>query len=470
MSTARPGQRYEVMSQRDGRWVIDCHVATEVDALARAEELYADESVAAVRVMRAHFGGTGGSFETQILQRVREAKRGQAPLRLAAAPDEDTWCETLADFYGPSSRYAMARLLRNFLDRYQITPTELLHNHRWIKLLDNQESLLPSAIQRMAALQAEQRKLDRRVRTDAIDKFVNEATNKARDALASRAAPRLGDGGLPALVEAINERVKEPAEHAFWQRHAIARAFEDMNAFAAKFERTMSWTGIDLPPVMLPLIDELCAGFMGAASMLKDTLGNQPHLGAALNALADLASGHPDPTLAGAPPGFPAFAALMSKAAMPETRSVLYDRLQRELATDKPLSREPQQTQRRQFEALMDKLTDSSGIFAGGPAMVTILAKRSRRFDIVGGVEDIRLTAATPMARIEEVLAAEKNLLGRRQQQGVGTYLRDAIDKLDGVATAELIALRTRLSETGLPEAMKKALATRIPAPVVTKI
>jgi hypothetical protein len=99
--------------------------------------------------------------------------------------------------------------------------------------------------------------------------------------------------------------------------------------------------------------------------------------------------------------------------------------------------------------------------------MVTILAKRSRRFDIVGGVEDIRLTAATPMARIEEVLAAEKNLLGRRQQQGVGTYLRDAIDKLDGVATAELIALRTRLTETGLPEAMKKALATRIPAPVV---
>ena len=35
----RPGRRYEVMAQRDGRWVMDCHVATEVDALARAEEL-----------------------------------------------------------------------------------------------------------------------------------------------------------------------------------------------------------------------------------------------------------------------------------------------------------------------------------------------------------------------------------------------------------------------------------------------
>jgi hypothetical protein len=416
-------------------------------------------------VVRAHFGGGGDSFETPIMERVREARRGLPPLRLAAAPDENAWCETLADFYGPSSRYAMARLLRNYLDRYQITPTELLHNNRWIKLLDNQESLGTSAIQRMAALQAEQRKLDRRVCADMIDKLVNEASGKARDALASRAAPKLDEGGLPGLAEAINERVKDPAEHGFWQRYAVARAFEDMNAFAAKFERAMDWAAADLPPSMLPMIDELCAGVMGAASMIKDTLGNQPHLGAALTALADLAAGHQEPNLAGAPAGFAAFADLMSEAAMPETRSVLYDRLQRELATDKPLSRESPLTQRRQFENLMDKLAGDSGIFAGGPAMVAALARRSRRFDIVSGVEDIRLTAAEPMARIEELLAAEKTLASRRQQQGVGTYLRDAIDKLDDTAAAELITLRTRIGDTALPEAMKKALTARIPAP-----
>ena len=463
--SGRPGRRYEVMAQRDGRWVLDCHVPTEVDALARAEELYADESIGAVRVVRAHFGGGGDSFETQIMERVRETRRGQAPLRLAAAPDENAWCETLADFYGPSSRYAIARLLRNYLDRYQITPTELLHNQRWIKLLDNQESLMPSAIQRMAALQAEQRQLDRRACTNAIDKFVNEASNKARDALASRAAPKLGDGGLPALAEAISERVKDPAEHGFWQRYAVARAFEDMSAFAAKFEQTMVWAAAEPPPAMLPLIDELCAGVMGAASMIKDTLGNQPHLGAALIALADLAAGHQEPALPGAPAGFAAFAGLMSKAAMPETRSVLYDRLQRELATDKPLSREAPTVQRRQFETLMDKLADDSGLFAGGPAMVAALARRSRRFDIVGGVEDVRLAAAQPMARIEELLAAEKTLVARRQQQGIGTCLCDAIDRIDGAAAGDLITLRTRIGDSSLPEAMKKALTARIPAP-----
>jgi hypothetical protein len=155
----------------------------------------------------------------------------------------------------------------------------------------------------------------------------------------------------------------------------------------------------------------------------------------------------------------------MSKAAMPETRSVLYERLQRELATDKPLSRESATVQRRQFEALMDKLADDSGLFAGGPAMVAALARRSRRFDIVGGVEDVRLAAAEPMARIEELLATEKTLVARRQQQGIGTYLRDAIDKLDGATAADLITLRTRIGDSSLPDAMKKALTARIPAP-----
>jgi hypothetical protein len=101
--------------------------------------------------------------------------------------------------------------------------------------------------------------------------------------------------------------------------------------------------------------------------------------------------------------------------------------------------------------------------------MIVALARRSRRFDIVGGIEDIRLTGATPMARVEELLAAEKTLVARRQQQGIGTYLRDAIDKLEGAAAAELITLRTRIGETGLPDAMKKALTARIPAPADAK-
>src|ERR1700761_7038829 len=128
MSGARPGRRYEVWVQREKRWVIDCLASTEVDAFARAEELYADDNTDAIKVVRGHFNGAGASFESIVLERTREGKRGLAPLRIAASPDEEAWCETLADFYGPASRRATAKLLRNFLDRFQITPTELMHH------------------------------------------------------------------------------------------------------------------------------------------------------------------------------------------------------------------------------------------------------------------------------------------------------------------------------------------------------
>src|SRR5665213_3621236 len=92
-------RRYEVMVRRQGRWLIDCHTLTEASATARAEELYADEAVDAVRVMRARFSMTGESWETPIFERVREAHRRRPPIMVAAGPEEETWCETLEDFY-----------------------------------------------------------------------------------------------------------------------------------------------------------------------------------------------------------------------------------------------------------------------------------------------------------------------------------------------------------------------------------
>ncbi len=444
--------------------MIDCLASSEVDAMARAEELYADESIEAVRVMRGHFSGAGENFESQVMERVREGRRGAPPLRLAAAADEVAWCDTLADFYGPSSRFVMGRLLRNFLDRFQITPTELLHHHRFIKQLDNADSLLPGAVQRIAAIQGDARKVDRRTRADAIDKFVSEATTRARDALASRAAPRLGPEGLPALVKTVAERATDPAEQAFWLRHAVARAFEETTSFAAKFEMVMGWAAPGLPPNLMPLIDELTAGLMGSVSMIKDTLGNQANLGGALTALAGLASGKQSPNLPGAPPCFPTLAKLMAEAPMPETRTVLYDRLERELATDKPLSRDDTQAQRRQFESLLDSIAEPSGLFAGGPGMVQALAKRSRRFDIVGGVEDVRFPDPQPAARLTKLLEVEKTMFGQRQQQGIATYMRDAIGKLDA-DPGQLADFRAKISACGLPDPQKRVLLERMPLP-----
>ena len=111
-----------------------------------------------------------------------------------------------------------------FLDRFAITPTELLHSHRYIRLLERQDNLLPQAVQRIAGLQAKARHADPRERLDILSRFVDEATTRARDALESRAAPRIGEGGLAALYEAVGALACRPEDQAFYVRFAVSGA------------------------------------------------------------------------------------------------------------------------------------------------------------------------------------------------------------------------------------------------------
>lgn len=455
-----PAPRFEVSALRDKRWIIDCLAGTEQEARARAEEIFADDNIDAVRVVRGRFGHDGTSYESLILEQVREARRGERPVRIAATPDDVAWCETLDDLYGPASRRAIARLLRNFLDRYCITPTELLHHHRYIKQLERQDELMGQALQRMAAHQARSRGQDVRPRLDALDRLINEAMARARDALASRAAPRLGEGGLTALADDVAERARAPSDQAFFLRLAVSRVFEDLGGFAQKMETVAGWAAADAAASFMPLIDELAAGLLGAASLIQDVLGPQPHLGAALMTLADLAAGRAD----GAAPR-PAPAAglgkLLGGGGMQETRLVLLERVQRELASDKPLSRDDTSGQRQLFETLLDKLLDERGLFFGGTAMVEAIARRSRRYAIVGGIEDVRFASDVPLARLEQLVETAAGVLAERQQRALATCMVALLERFDG-ERVPLAALRPRIAALTLPEPCKTAILDRL--------
>jgi hypothetical protein len=458
MHNLSSSRRYEVAARRDGRWLIDCLARSENEARARAEELYRDETIEAVRVVRARFGHDGTSFESVLFEQERPKQKSAPPVRIAASPAEAASCETLDDLYGRASRRAIARLLRNFLDRYGITPTELLHHHRYMRMLERQENLLTQAVQRMASLQAKARGVEPRVRGDAIDRFVAEANARARDALASRAAPRLGEDGIEALAAAVASRAKSEADQAFYLRFAVSVAWEANFGPADKLAAVGAWAGA--AETLAPVIDEIAAGLLGAAGLVQEVLGAQPHLGAALGTLADLALGH---TADKVPPALAPFVGLLGTSALPETRLVLVERIERELASDKPLSRDDAVTQRRQFEALLDKLVDANGFFAGGPAMVEAIARRSRRLEIVGGVDSMRFRSETAAGRLEELLAHAADVFAERQQRAVGTYFATLLDEL-GEDRAAGETYRLQVGKLPFPDTLKAAMSARISA------
>lgn len=465
MTKELPRRRYEVMARRDGRWLIDCLTPTEGSATARAEELIAtDDRIEAVRVVRARFSITGESWETPIFERERDAQRRRPPIMVAPSPDDPTWCETIDDFYGADGRRAVARVLRNFLDRYKITPTELLHDPRYLRPLESQDGLIQSAVSRISQQQAAAQGVDTRARRDAIYGFVDQATRRAKAARDSGRMPVMDAGGLAGLAAAAAGRSADPAEQAFMIRFAASQKLAEVNGFIGRLEIVMGWAVPPLPPALAAYLDELVSGLAGAASFIQDLIGLQTQFGDALLAIAELAAGEHAGDALGAPPALAPLARLMANEAMPETRLVLIERLQRELASDKPLSRDAPMRQRQVFDQILDRLIDQRGLFRGGPAMVEALARRSRRLDIVGGIEPVRFASPDPVARLDQLLDLEKETLAERPVRALATCMVDILDHFEGNPAA-LSPIRRRVQASALPGDAKDAILSRLPHP-----
>lgn len=465
MTKEMPTRRYEVMTRRDGRWLIDCLTPTEGSAVARAEALLAtDDRVDAVKVMRARFSIMGVSWETPVFERARDARQRRPPILAAAGPDDPTWCETIDDLYGADGRRAVARVMRNFLDRYKITPTELLHDPRYQRPLESEDGLIQAAVSRIAQQQATAQGVDARQRRNAIHGFVDEAMRRAKAARGGGRMPAIDAGGLAGLVAAAAARTADPGQRAFMVRFAVSQKLAEVNGFVGRLELVMGWAVPPLSPALAGYLDEFVSGLAGAASFVQDLIGVQSELGHALLAIAELATGEHSGGGLGAPPALAPLARLMALEAMPETRLVLIERLQRELASDKPLSRDRPARQRPIFDQILDRLIDQRGLIRGGPAMIEALARRSRRLEIVGGIETVRYASPLPADRLNQLLDLEKETLAERPARALATYMVDVLDHADGDPAA-LLPVRRRLLACGLPADAKDAVLARLPQP-----
>jgi hypothetical protein len=452
-------RRYEVMAQRDGRWVIDCLTPTEGSATARADALLlSDDRVEAVRVLRARFSVSGDSWETPIYERAREARLRRPPIAAAATPDEATWCETIEDFYGPDGRRAVARVLRHFLDRYTITPTELLHDPRYLKPLEGEEGLIQAAVGRIAQQQAAARGVAVAARRDEIYRFIDAATRRAKAARAAKALPAVGAGGLAGLVAAA-AKSSSAAERDFVVRFAASRALGDAGSFLGRLEIVIGWAGA---PTVAGYVDELISGLLGAAGLIQDVIGPRADFGQAILCIADLVRGRQDGAVPGASPLLPALAQLMAQEAMTETRLVLLERLQREIAGDKPLSHGVPAKQRQLFDQLLERLIDDTGLFLGGPGMIEALARRTHRLGLVGGIEAVRYASADPAERLNQLLDLERETLAERPARALATRMAGILERFAG-DPEPLQPIRRRLEACALPDDAKAAVLGRLP-------
>ncbi len=471
----RPPNReivYEVLAMgEEGCWVIDQVFDEEETALARADEMLGEKSVRQVQVVRERSSKRGPRLTAVVYERSQTGRPGKPPVTLAAPAAGEAWCATLPDLFADDSRRMIGRLLRNFLDRHQATPIELLCDYRLYRKLDAEGSLASAAIQRMATLQAERRGLDVGGRTRELEKLVAEAVKLARAHGAERRRPRLraedgAHGGLPALRQAARRFASDPFKQLYAVQAAVAEALRQIPNVTGKLERVLELlpetpAGAELAD--LALVDGLLADCLGCAQTTQDLLGRQPDLGAALTHLARLVTCRSD----GPPPDAPAFFStvetLIGTHGLPASRAVLLDRLLRELGGDRPLSREDATVQRKLLKAIAALLMTPDGTLLGGGAAADAFGRRARNLGLRNGFVDLAFRSEAPLERLQQVLEADEKFRAEDAKLCLATYAVELSENVSG-ASAACLALAQGFAASRLPEGTRRKVVERLNA------
>ena len=459
--TANASAKFQVQVYIRDHWGADDRFVTEAEALARAKKLIAVRSCEGVRVMRE--SRSNGAFtESEIF---KEMQRINKPLTIQPI-DEAPPCQTTEDLLGNRSRMTINRLLRGYVEQVVVTPTEIMHNYRELRRLMDKDTLLSSAVSRVAQLQtagaaaeggagggngagsapkaAATAGVAVRERRDALFGMVNAVMAQAKMASEIKDPPDVRKLGFSATLERMRETV--PAENVIYcslamlSRDLVARRdwLNKLDSLMTLIRREEGGAG-----EAVGLLDGVVADVIGAPTVVKDLLGDQTSLSAALSSLIDLSRGS-----FGGNAMLPADSPVwmlneeIGSHRLTATVAVMLDLICRQFKSGQPLARAGDPgAEGAAFDQLLAHVTSADGVYGGGP-MAEALVYRQNRFIEAGGVtgrrqaiHDLLGRFSDPKDRVRFLMTLSESELGRQQMSDVLEHLGHLTK---GPAAAEL--------------------------------
>ncbi|MCC7046789.1 MAG: hypothetical protein IT562_08770 [Alphaproteobacteria bacterium] len=346
--------------------------------MSRAEALLSDDKITAVKVMSQRDGMNGGIIEAELLFKERAAR--EKPIQVSADNTPVRPCQEQKDFFALESRLAIGRLLRQFLDKLQITPSELLHSHRMMQRLDSTGNIATAALGRVANGQAQVLKQSARQRADALEKFAQQARSWARDYEAER--KKLPPFDLDDLARvrrrlraALNDELR--GDNAFLCH--LAGHLTASPSVLGKLDIVVELMGRATAAETLDLLEGVAADVLASPEALRDLVGAQPTLAQYIGLLACCVTGHtPETPFPDASP-MPKLSGLMAADQAPQCRRVLVERLQVALASSVPLDQAQPENEATLLQALLERLDGGAAGLIGGEATGKAIAQRRQR-------------------------------------------------------------------------------------------
>ena len=372
---AKTVSSFEVQIRREGRWVIEATFLDEQAALSCARAQMTMGGVEEVKVLK-YRTFAGMSLETVIFEKAVPVVK-EKPLLLGGTAEGAPFCLNADDLYGFDSRVVIGRLLRNFLDKYRITPTELLYAWTYVRKLDEQGMLLGAAIHAVARHHADLHGTAVPARVRDLRAFAEVVMARAREFQTERKhLPVFDPRDLPGFSAGLEALVGEEGHDAAFLGQLTVH-LADRNSLGGKLDMLLAMITDDTEPRHLALLDGVMADALGSADVVKDLLGAQPNLAMGLCVLADHLLGRdPDPRDEPASALLVRVGELIRHGRAPCCRAVLVDRIRQSLNSAQPLDRREPRSEALLAEQVANRLRDGLGRPLGGADTEKALARR----------------------------------------------------------------------------------------------
>lgn len=379
-------ENFEVQVSKGGRWTTETVVAKEAEAKALANKYLADKKCEGARIVRNWMRADGTMDESEIFKQTRTVN-DDTPVRISQIDDVPEKCESTSDFLAPSGRNVVNRIFRSYLDKAILTPTELMHNYKELKRLQEKDTLLPSAVDRVAQLQTKEGEQDSRSRGQEIFKAVDGISARARRAESVK-LPKL-NGRFSDAIRAIRTQAGD-GDVDYLANTLLARDLIDIRNWVGKLEMLCRLALADSDPHALELLDGVIADVLGS-NVVQEILGWQPGLGAAIRRMFDLADGTFPTEKSEAGDSAEMLNRLFAEKKLPVSRACLLDRAHRQIKSSNALYRSDESKEMEEVKKLIERCMTPDGLISG-PATAEALAVRwSRRIE-QGGAQGRKLT------------------------------------------------------------------------------
>lgn len=374
---------FEVQVMRGGRWISSSVVPKQEDALVSAERQFMDRKCEGVRVMRNWARADGMMDETEVFKRTRNVQEEET-VSVAQVESAPPPCVEIGEYYGFDSRLLINRLFRSYLDQAYLTPTEILHDSREFKRLQDKGVLVSGAVDRVSTLQSRQTGGDAKQRRNELFKAVEDMSFRVRKA-EKLALPQL-QGNFSSLFKQLPKDDEDPD---FLALIVLSRSLLSIRNWAGKLEKLckLALDEDDKSPEThaIDVLDQVIADVLGS-NIVQDILGWQPNLGQAIIRILDLADGQLPESANDAGESSGLLNALLGAGRLPLSKKCLVERAHRQLRSSQPLNRAEPSKEQDSFKQLVERVLLPSGFYDGAETADALTARYSRMIEQGGAV------------------------------------------------------------------------------------